>query len=1001
MRNLKRALSLALAAAMLVSLMVVGASAASYGDQDKVSQTEAVDVLTGLGIVGGDQNGNFNPTATLTRAEFCVMIANALTGGTFDRTLFEGTITPFTDVTGHWGEAYIAYCYANGIIAGTSATTFSPDATLTSAQAAAILLMALGYNQDNEFAANGQFELNVTRWAQQTGLYNDLSVSASAGISRENTAKLIFNSLTEAVPVSYSASFDIYYNANGSWTNGVQFAYDETLGFKNFDLVYKTVTDDLGQANTRWGVGSVAGNYLDAKGNLVSTAVTIADRDKIADVEDTPILTYTSDMTKADSIADIDRAIRGYDCDEGYTRTENGVSTTIPDGTALTGATLAPFTGDGYTVKVYANNSGVITSVAVIMEELAKVISVNTTQNEILLTTSRGTITIDEDHDLYADLAADVATDDYILAVVNATGTADLQAYAIPETVTGVVTNYTNKQALTVGGVQYKPSDCIVADTTGFAYYNAVTPSADYTDTTSTMVMYLDSNGYYLAIDSAAAVSGASIAYVAYAGKADDYANSYEAYVYLPDGTKGVYDILSYNSSTKLSELAKVTSNTLYVYELTDNGIRLKDAGDKTVGASNFTAVTGDNSVADTLKKNNAIYAVGTGAGINVVMNANTVFYVNDTSDTKPAIPAYGTKTVDQTDVNKTGYINTSTGLAAIRDGTVQADGTLTTVIYRTDASGNHIALAVLASYAGSVTAVSSDLVFISSANWTRNGDNYDVKATFTGETAEQTITIDSVPAVGLYSYRLGNNGVYTLESPENCAYVGQLSRVEDLLFVDNTTQMNNLDEALVFDATDNEAKLASVSMLSVAGQTPYGYVVVDNTTDMNVLAVYITSQDGTPPMTVINGNIAASNSELGAGKTLETDATLSQTVSVSGNEITVTNGFSLADTSKKVLGTAISAWGLPGDDDAAVVLRFDAPAGVTHPGTCTVAVEGGSSNVGNTDGKTSDGTAYMYMVLSYDTDTDTSKTINVTWNLTGGDTVTHTYKVDLPYAGT
>ena len=83
------------------------------------------------------------------------------------------------------------------------------------------------------------------------------------------------------------------------------------------------------------------------------------------------------------------------------------------------------------------------------------------------------------------------------------------------------------------------------------------------------------------------------------------------------------------------------------------------------------------------------------------------------------------------------------------------------------------------------------------------------------------------------------------------------------------------------------------------------------------------------------------------------------------------------------------------------MVLRFDAPAGVTHPGTCTVAVEGGSSNVGNTDGKTSDGTAYMYMVLSYDTDTDTSKTINVTWNLTGGDTVTHTYKVDLPYAGT
>ena len=149
MRNLKRALSLALAAAMLISLMVVGASAADYGDAAQVSQTEAVEVLTGLGVVGGDQNGNFNPTATLTRAEFCVMIANALTGGNFDQTLFSGTDTPFTDVAGHWGAGYIAYCYSNGIVAGTSATTFSPDSTLTAAQAAAILLMALGYNQNN------------------------------------------------------------------------------------------------------------------------------------------------------------------------------------------------------------------------------------------------------------------------------------------------------------------------------------------------------------------------------------------------------------------------------------------------------------------------------------------------------------------------------------------------------------------------------------------------------------------------------------------------------------------------------------------------------------------------------------------------------------------------------------------------------------------------------------------------------------------------------------
>ena len=147
MRNLKRALSLALAAAMLVSLMVVGASAASYEDYpdaSSIQNVEAVDFLTAVGVVGGDQNGNYNPTATLTRAEFTVMMANMLTGGKFDQTLFEGTNTPFTDIDGHWGANYIAYCYSVGVVAGTSATTFDPDSTLTAAQAAAMLLSALG-----------------------------------------------------------------------------------------------------------------------------------------------------------------------------------------------------------------------------------------------------------------------------------------------------------------------------------------------------------------------------------------------------------------------------------------------------------------------------------------------------------------------------------------------------------------------------------------------------------------------------------------------------------------------------------------------------------------------------------------------------------------------------------------------------------------------------------------------------------------------------------------
>ena len=53
MRNLKRTLSLVLASAMLVGMMVTGASAVSgdFNDSDEITNTEAVDVMTAIGVL--------------------------------------------------------------------------------------------------------------------------------------------------------------------------------------------------------------------------------------------------------------------------------------------------------------------------------------------------------------------------------------------------------------------------------------------------------------------------------------------------------------------------------------------------------------------------------------------------------------------------------------------------------------------------------------------------------------------------------------------------------------------------------------------------------------------------------------------------------------------------------------------------------------------------------------------------------------------------------------
>ena len=71
MRNLKRALSLALAAIMLIGMMVVSASAAGFddfSDKDEIVNKDAVSMLVSLGIIEGKPDGSYAPTENVDRA---------------------------------------------------------------------------------------------------------------------------------------------------------------------------------------------------------------------------------------------------------------------------------------------------------------------------------------------------------------------------------------------------------------------------------------------------------------------------------------------------------------------------------------------------------------------------------------------------------------------------------------------------------------------------------------------------------------------------------------------------------------------------------------------------------------------------------------------------------------------------------------------------------------------------------------------------------------------
>ena len=143
MRNLKRALSLAVSTVMLIGMMAVGTSAASYADVDSADNVEAIEVMQAVSVMVGDENGNFNPDQNVTRAEMAVVMANLLDLQVED---FVGASIPFTDVP-EWAHAYVAACYADGITGGISATQYGSNNSITAVQAALMMMKALGYFQ--------------------------------------------------------------------------------------------------------------------------------------------------------------------------------------------------------------------------------------------------------------------------------------------------------------------------------------------------------------------------------------------------------------------------------------------------------------------------------------------------------------------------------------------------------------------------------------------------------------------------------------------------------------------------------------------------------------------------------------------------------------------------------------------------------------------------------------------------------------------------------------
>lgn len=192
MRNLKRALSLALASVMLLGMMVVGSNAAIADVDYEKHNGEALEVLKLVGAMVGDGT-NISPDRKVTRNEAAVVLSHLLGGS-------EGYVAhPFTDVP-DWANAAVALCYAEGITAGISATEYGGNNTITTLQAGLYVLKALGYFQGtNDLAIDG-WEKATTKAAAEIKLFDGVTAKATEGLSRSDFAQIVFNALNASAP---------------------------------------------------------------------------------------------------------------------------------------------------------------------------------------------------------------------------------------------------------------------------------------------------------------------------------------------------------------------------------------------------------------------------------------------------------------------------------------------------------------------------------------------------------------------------------------------------------------------------------------------------------------------------------------------------------------------------------------------------------------------------------------------------------------------------------
>lgn len=214
--KLKKILSGVVAGIMVLSAAVTPAFAKVFPDTEEHWAKDAVDVLSGYGVINGDDQGNFRPNDSITRAETATILDNLIGYVTQSNKVFSDVAVD------DWFAYSISRLYAAGVMTGYEDGTILPKNNITRQETAVLISRALGFKtEDADTTVLDQFADRDTigSWAEDAVAFmaergyiqgSDGNFRATDSITRAETATILNNIVgiyTDGSQTAYSGEF--------------------------------------------------------------------------------------------------------------------------------------------------------------------------------------------------------------------------------------------------------------------------------------------------------------------------------------------------------------------------------------------------------------------------------------------------------------------------------------------------------------------------------------------------------------------------------------------------------------------------------------------------------------------------------------------------------------------------------------------------------------------------------------------------------------------------